>query len=380
MRERFIAAVAAGVMGATGCVAQVTFQGVQGPSGYDINLFPAVSGDGSTVVGTLKMLGQDSTTRAFRWTKTSGFEILQPMPGFDMSRGRAVSGDGSLVVGSSATPGIPPRGSATGWDRSGSAFEIGPALPSGSPTVYGVSDDGRNVIANGAQGPFRWTATGGFQPLSPGSDFVGTSAQAISHTGVFVVGIGRNPTTNTSQAAIWEGDGPATPLPFMTGATVFNPTAVSDDGRTVVGTSGAGTHAYATRWRAGEGTVPLEELTNSEYVYAYGLSADGTVAVGSCQQIDIGMSAVIWDNNGHIRRLVDVLVEAGIDMTGWEFLPEVTSVSADGRTLVGTYANPDSSGVVREQLWIATIPTPGTLFVLVAGVPNLFRPRRGGPG
>ena len=56
---------------------------------------------------------------------------------------------------------------------------------------------------------------------------------------------------------------------------------------------------------------------------------------------------------------------------GWH-LPNISGVSADGKTFVGTGTNPEG----LPEAWIATIPEPGTLVVLGVGCAWVLR-RRG---
>ena len=59
-----------------------------------------------------------------------------------------------------------------------------------------------------------------------------------------------------------------------------------------------------------------------------------------------------------MRSLHDVLVKAGLNLTGWT-LKEAMGISADGLTIVGkgTYTNP-ANETSHDEAWIATIPEP----------------------
>lgn len=103
------------------------------------------------------------------------------------------------------------------------------------------------------------------------------------------------------------------------------------------------------------------------------VSADGSVVVGESVVSTGDAVAFIWDSANGMRNLRDVLMnDFGLDLTGW-VLQNPTSISDDGRTIVGWGTDP--SGFT--EAWIATIPEPGTLSLLgLAGV-ALLRRRRG---
>jgi uncharacterized membrane protein len=104
---------------------------------------------------------------------------------------------------------------------------------------------------------------------------------------------------------------------------------------------------------------------------AYGVSADGSVIVGWNYASSTYGEAFIWDTVHGMRSLEDVLVnECGLDLAGWD-LCEARGVSADGLTIVGSGHNPNGSG--NTEAWVATIPEPATLSLLVLGGLALLR-------
>ena len=90
------------------------------------------------------------------------------------------------------------------------------------------------------------------------------------------------------------------------------------------------------------------------------MSADGSVVVGSS-----GFKAFIWDAANGMRSLEQVLLDQGIDLTGWD-LNAALAVSADGQTVVGRGIGP-----AGEEGWIATIPEPSTALLLGLGLLGL---------
>jgi uncharacterized membrane protein len=88
--------------------------------------------------------------------------------------------------------------------------------------------------------------------------------------------------------------------------------------------------------------------------FANDVSADGSVVVGDSIGATGGAEPFIWDAVHGMRSLVDVLEnEHGLDLAGWS-LGGAASVSADGRTIVGTGQNPDGF----TEGWVAVLPAP----------------------
>jgi hypothetical protein len=81
--------------------------------------------------------------------------------------------------------------------------------------------------------------------------------------------------------------------------------------------------------------------------------------------------AIIWNPDGTVRYLDELLAELGLDLTGW-VLESATSISADGHTIAGYGINPD--GV--RQAWVATIPEPASAALVALGIAMLAGARR----
>ena len=111
----------------------------------------------------------------------------------------------------------------------------------------------------------------------------------------------------------------------------------------------------------------------SFYSQAYATSADGSVVVGLGSSAS-GSEAFIWDALNGMQSIQDILVnDLSLDLTGWQ-LEQVTGISADGLTIVGTGVNPDGD----DEAWIAhiPIPEPGSLALLSLGGLLVLRKRR----
>jgi probable HAF family extracellular repeat protein len=161
-----------------------------------------LSGDGSVVVGYGKSA---SGTEAFRWTTEGGMDGLGDLPGgYFASKATACSTDGTIVVGGAA--------SAAGWEAfrwtdGGDMIGLGD-LPGGivQSEARAVSADGSVVVGIADMGAaiqkaFIWDAVHGIRSLQDvlieqGDDLTGwtlMNAEAISDDGLTIVGIGKNP-------------------------------------------------------------------------------------------------------------------------------------------------------------------------------------------
>jgi hypothetical protein len=98
----------------------------------------------------------------------------------------------------------------------------------------------------------------------------------------------------------------------------------------------------------GLGALPGGEFHST----ARAVSADGSVIVGrgitSFDQPND--EAFIWDEMNGMRRVEDVLTDAGLDLTGWK-LKSAHGVSDDGNVIGGWGINPAGS----EEGWIAQL-------------------------
>jgi uncharacterized membrane protein len=148
----------------------------------------------------------------------------------------------------------------------------------------------------------------------------------------------------------------------------------SFDGSVVVGTMHSGAHYMeAFRWTLSEGMVGLGDLPGGPFrSAASAISADGWVIAGSASSI--GEEAFIWDQIRGMRSLGSILSANGIDLTGWS-LGGASDVSADGQTIVGTGINPDGN----TEAWIASIPEPSGLMLMVLFAPTAFHWLRARP-
>jgi probable HAF family extracellular repeat protein len=147
---------------------------------------------------------------------------------------------------------------------------------------------------------------------------------------------------------------------------------VSANGSVVVGRGNSASGTEAFRWTSGGGMVGLGDLPGGSFSsLAFDVSADGSVVVGGSVSAS-GNEAFIWDQENGMQSLQDLLVnDFGLDLTGWT-LREARGISADGLTIAGWGINPDGF----TEAFVATIPEPGTVSLLVLGGIALLRRKR----
>ncbi|MEI8194707.1 MAG: PEP-CTERM sorting domain-containing protein [Phycisphaerae bacterium] len=337
------------------------FQSVGFLPGNTSSAIGAVSGDGSTVVGS-------SGPQAFRWTAATGIQNIGTMPsrseGYDYDRVAAngVSYDGSVIVGSASLSWNGYDLSAFHWSATGGMQRI----PTGMNYAYatGVSADGNYSVGyDWFKGAFRSNFATGHEDNWTVNDVSWPSASACSADGGIVVGNGSNGPAFKWTAGSAVADALLAPAGW---ATATSANGISANGQVIVGSaSDPSVGQFAVRWSAA-GFEALPRV-NAGAAIAYACSADGSIVVGE------NGGATIWDPVHGGRDLATVLVnDYGIDLTGWT-LTMATSISWDGSVIAGEGVGPDS----RLQAWVVTgVPEPASLGLLaLVAVPLVFRRR-----
>lgn len=355
-----------------------TFQGLGYLPGGAYSYGTAVSEDGLVVVGES---GYSGGAQAFRWTKAGGMTGIGHLPGAsEYSIALGVSSDGSAITGMSHYENSNGLVEAFLWTSTGGMVGLGD-LAGGDKYSYGdgISGDGKVVVglgdANGKTAAFRWKADVGMEDLEtlPGGD-PSTSWQTgrdANADGSVIVGRSHNGihgeafrwTAATGMVGLGR-------LPGGTGNSVA--TAVSPDGRYVVGSSSSSEGRQAFLWDNVSGSmVGLGDLPGASVAGLYSgeasdVSADGRVVVGDSEtELEDGSFETIafhWTSASGMRSLRDVLTEHGANVDGW-VLSSVAAVSSDGLTFVGYGINPNGA----SEAWVATIPEPHTWAMLTLG-------------
>lgn len=333
-----------------------------------------VSADGSTVAG-FTVIGDE--LQMTHWTPDGGLEPLGAGAAFDISRG------GTSLVGSRFN-GTTTR--AVRWTASTGIVELGQLPGAGSAAfseAYDVSADGSVIIGladtNGAFGlpmvGFRWTSGTGMLALNdlPGGQ-VNAQASAISADGQVTVGFGTG--SGGVRAVRWIGDS-NTPLDMglPTGLSGFTEARhVSGDGQVVVGVWGNGFENEAFRWTSSSGYELLGDFPGGlRDSFATATNHDGSVIVGTGNPgDDLPDETFYWTRDRGLRPFADVLTEAGIDFSAWDRFVELRDLSDDGLVVGGT-------GVLLDGTFAGfrvVIPAPSSIALLALGGPLTARRRR----
>jgi len=357
-----------------------SFQGVGFVSGADASRAFGVSADSRAVVGVCEIPPPPGEVEGhiqdvgFLWTSDQGIRrlsaITQPPGGtwiIPEANGVASPAGVPVVVGGADT------GSGTvafRWTEAGGLVGLG-SLTGGADdsSARAISADGGTVVGWAKASSlhseaFRWTEASGMVGLGHlyPDDGHPSTANAVSADGSAVAGSSASP--DGWQAFRWtEGTG-MVGLGDLAGGDFWSEAlAVSADGSVVVGWSESDSGREAFRWTEAEGMQAIGDGFRSA---ANGASADGSVIVGGSEGVLGG--AFIWTEDVGAQSLQHVLVDdVGLDLTGWT-LESATAISPDGLVIVGNGVNPDGS----REAWVATIPEPGTLTMLVLGAFTLW--------
>ncbi|MBM4107604.1 MAG: hypothetical protein FJ255_02140 [Phycisphaerae bacterium] len=324
------------------CVSgQVSFRNLGGGGAGD------VSADGRTVLFNHGL-----------WTAERGYEPLPAAwPGYQGREGLALSADGRIVVGRMTWP---TGALAMVWRYENGGFvtePIGQPIGGRFNQCWDVNADGSVAVGNQQPLGMRSTRGGTIETYTEVSNVWGVSADGRRMVGQ---------PHSWQRISVWEeGLGwTALTVPFP---GYWDVNAMRADGLSFVGSHVNGGRAVPYVWTPSEGFRFIDGGPGEQGWNATGVSADGSVIVGAYYSLGNDRAAV-WTEGTGWRRLIDILREGGLDMTGWE-LYTPTAVSWDGRTIVGWgYRNGAQTG------YVATIPAPAGAAAL--GLAGLLAPRR----
>ena len=366
VRPLFLIAMVGAFSPRTACGQSITDIGVL--PGDSVSEKATVSDDGMTVVGVSD--SSDYQSRAFRWTRAGGMQSLGTLPGADYSWASGTSANGSVVVGSSG--GATDYGRAFRWTAAGGMVSLGSLPGHLESNGSDVSADGTTVVGSShpsdwqLERAFRWTAAGGMKSLGTLSGNSASFAEATSSDGAVVVGGCYGGTTNP-RAFRWTAAGGMKDIGSLPGAYGTSANDVSPDGLTVVGSCG-GDQQRAFRWTSAAGMQELLPPPGFVGAEASAVSIGATVIVGEAErQTSDGDwptyddEAVIWRTGIGAITLRSYLLGMGVSLSAWQDLKEASSVSANGRYVVGfgRKSNGDERAFIADLgTVVPTVPPP----------------------
>ena len=352
------------------------------------------SNDGRAMLGYTRV---DGASRPARWTPAGGIETFALPAGAVVAE--VASGTGSRYFGASSdTFGENQRIQLVEWNDALEVvrtFDLGEGIARGAPISASATGDKVLLTALGpyddfdSHTPHLWTSAG-IQSLGPRpAGMERSNAWSLSGDGSTAVGwFGQGS---------WDGD---KHVPFRWTASAgyevldqrgflnsdeityaARARLVSDDGSVIAGahTPDFGFYDHAVIWdddailrRLDSGRLGWENDTLWEFSRAEGMSADGSLIVGSGVHDDVS-TGFIWTDDGGMEPFRDVLTRAGIDLSIWESV-RPSGISRDGRIVNGTLWRRTDGGSETAYFSYRT-PTPGTLVTLVPAL-LACRPRR----
>ena len=258
------------------------------PGGLVSSVANGVSGDGGVVVGE----GNNAffSSEAFRWDSTNGMTGLGVLSGATTSRANGISSDGAKIVGQTGGG----RNEAFLWDAANGMQGLGDlAGGSDSSIAFDISADGSTVVGRGTSASgseaFVWNAGGGMQGLG---DLAGGAfnsfASGASADGSVV--IGRGTSASGSEAFIWDATNGMRGLGDLAGGRFLSQADdVTADGGIVVGYGNGASGQRAMIWDAANGMQELSvfltamgiDVTGWVLSEASAISDDGRVIVGT---------------------------------------------------------------------------------------------------
>lgn len=328
-----------------------------------------VSADGNVVSG---WGGVANPHVAFRWTRDTGMRDIGQMAGRD-TEVWGMSDDGQVLVGYGFTTGSTYRGFR--W-QNGVFTQFGTF---GGPTswAYAASADG-SAIAGAAEvmvndqpfnRAFRWTEETGMVNLGVLPGAIRSVGRGISADGSVVVGWSGFANT-VHHAFRWENG-------VMT--DIHNPAfgqsealGVSGNGQVVLGAWGPESWVPTRpfRWSSATGMVDLGTL-GGQWGEAWDASYDGSSVVG-WSEISRGVwHAFRWTPQGGME---DLNVTYASLLRSGDALSWASAISLNGRYIVGNGRNGQTGRT--EVFLLDTVPEPGSLLALGAGLAGLLMARR----
>lgn len=284
----------------------------------------------------------------------------------------ALSGDGSTIAGTVTLVGVDIDCPVLDCEHSAFVWSIetkqrrtlndvalsrSPQRPARQTFIAALSEDGSSVLTTSTPYSYGTTIQRGETTIELQDErtdetiFLGTG---LSSDGKTVIG------SDTIAPLLWEESEGLRPFPGLEPNSQLRPAAISGDGETVAlmstaiqsGRSFYSAHHFTTAedvvlWNKASGLQALQPISGHERSLVSGLSHDGTILVGASSHLDLAassrsLSAVKWEQ----RSPVALSPVGNFDST------IATDVSADGSLVVGVarYEPTPETGYSRRDI------------------------------
>lgn len=305
-------------------------------------------------------------TAGFLWSEAKGMTSLGDLPNSPFKGiTRALSDNGTYAAGL-GTIGLSNIRAAR-WVIGSNPTNIGSLNSTGFKFSdgRGISDNGRKIVgtSTSSKGPraFLWSSTSGGNKgtmkdlgiVTTGQEMFSV-AHAVTGDGGTVVGSstfvnteeitnpGEDPITVITQeteAFFWTAATRIQGLGDLPGGNLSSEAfAITDDATVIVGAGESDEGIEGVIWTNDEITSVGDLPGGDTLCRLLDVSESGEQAVGEASD-DSGKVAAIWDSANGLRKLSDVLIARGIDISGWT-LNSVEGISADAAVISGNGTNP----------------------------------------
>jgi probable HAF family extracellular repeat protein len=223
----------------------------------------------------------------------------------------------------------------------------------------------------------------------PGGNYINCSAVDTSADFSIVVGTCYS-ASGQAEAFRWSESTGMVGLGFLPGAKSTRAIGVSADGSVVVGSGDSDAGGQAFRWTESSGMVGLGTLVTvtphpAPYSNAAGVSADGSVIVGGTGSDAYPHEAFRWTEGTGMVGIGTLKYSGSEYPPGWGW---ASAVSADGSVIVGTsYRSPHSTAYFRwteaggmEQLGYGFAYNVSSDGSMVTGMEGFYEPGSGPKG
>jgi len=308
----------------------------------DVDEAGVVVGQSTLSIGAVPQLAAGDF-HAVRFTSQGGLEDLGDLAsGGDTSAALGIGASGRIVGradGQADPGGLPPdladATHAVRWSPDATTpDDIGVGTASSVARAVNVSDHAvGDVGETGHRQAFFYSSGLGISPLPDPPDVVQTTAEAVNASDAIV---GHAHTTSGLRAMLWNGIAAPLDLGDLDGDGGDSAAFGINDAGWIVGSSDDGGEQRAFRRDPGTGLLEgLPHLPGGDFSRARDVNEDGWIVGAAWEPSAHAFRAVLWEPDGTIHDLNDLVVAGG---DGW-VLEEALAVSDAGH-VVGTARNP----------------------------------------